>query len=227
MMNSHIGHCSGTSRKSRIRAFEQQVLSIPPRIPVAFICTCVMQNRLMNTSRIYSRGNTFQLAQAPRRYPLSAADTGVIVVPYFSGTAEHVTCASRRDVFWAGSLSVDNRKASHARRHLDSIANRPGNHSGRLHVKPSQRRCSGSHDALGRACINGHSQSHQHKERKMAMRKAMRAAGYCMVLEGDSPASSRMFDAITELCVPVIVSSRIAVPRSDAWGEATIQITHD
>ena len=52
----------------------------------------------------------------------------------------------------------------------------------------------------------------------------MRRMQFCLVPEGDSPESSRLYDAIATLCIPVVISSRIAVPPSRAWSRATIQI---
>ena len=40
----------------------------------------------------------------------------------------------------------------------------------------------------------------------------MKRALYCLVPEGDSPDSSRLFDAIAALCVPVVISAGLHVP---------------
>ena len=62
---------------------------------------------------------------------------------------------------------------------------------------------------------------------KQAMLDAMAGAAFCLVPEGDSPDSSRLFDAVAALCVPLVISDALPVPPSahDAWPDATVVLS--
>lgn len=43
----------------------------------------------------------------------------------------------------------------------------------------------------------------------------MRSSKFCLNIEGDTPSSNRLFDAIASHCVPVIISDNIELPYED------------
>ena len=60
--------------------------------------------------------------------------------------------------------------------------------------------------------------------RKEEMRLEMGAAQYCLAPEGDTAETSRIYDAVMQLCVPVVLSLRVPVPTSAYWRAAAIVI---
>ena len=57
------------------------------------------------------------------------------------------------------------------------------------------------------------------------MASLMARSSFCFVPEGDSPESSRLFDAISALCTPVVLTSSdegLLVPRSRFWAASVI-----
>ena len=60
---------------------------------------------------------------------------------------------------------------------------------------------------------------------KAEMAREMRRAAFCFVPPGDSATSSRLYDAIASLCVPiVIIGEPLWVPTSPFWTDAVITV---
>ena len=57
------------------------------------------------------------------------------------------------------------------------------------------------------------------------MAREMRRASFCFVPPGDSATSSRLYDAITSLCIPVvIIGEPLLVPSSPHWTRAVVAV---
>lgn len=60
---------------------------------------------------------------------------------------------------------------------------------------------------------------------KARMAREMRRAAFCFVPPGDSATSSRLYDAITSLCVPIVVIGEpLLVPSSPHWARAVVTV---
>ena len=60
---------------------------------------------------------------------------------------------------------------------------------------------------------------------KALMAREMRRASFCFVPPGDSATSSRLYDAITALCIPVvIIGEPLLVPSSPHWTRAVVAV---
>lgn len=57
------------------------------------------------------------------------------------------------------------------------------------------------------------------------MAAAMRGATFCWVPEGDSPETSRLFDAVAALCVPLVLSDRLPVPPAPGWTASVLVLS--
>lgn len=55
----------------------------------------------------------------------------------------------------------------------------------------------------------------QSRENRRAAKQGMHTSKFCLHPAGDTPSACRLFDAISSLCVPVIVSAGIELPFED------------
>lgn len=213
--SSRVNRCHGESHATRLKILLHIVRSIPKHISIVMTCTCVMQSAIFGQnvlSELHSL-KIIQLTHSTRPYPLSIS-SNAIVVPYYSEIQERASCPKNKLVFWRGSRNVANRQASSVRNHILEFASHPA-----YNVAATNRVC-----AKGSApCISGSGEGRDSKL-KHAMRQNMSRYDYCLIPEGDSPDSSRIWDAINALCVPVVISSRLAVPRSDIWKDHVVVV---
>ncbi|GAQ77844.1 Exostosin family protein [Klebsormidium nitens] len=61
-------------------------------------------------------------------------------------------------------------------------------------------------------------------EGRRAAMKGMRTSKFCLSPAGDTPSACRLFDAIVNLCVPVVVSDRIELPFEDRLDYSTFAL---
>ena len=183
-------------------------------------CTCVMQKKIFGNilESFHAFEHVVQLAKSTRPYPLSVSDK-VIVVPYFSKLQSSAACSYNRIVYWRGSPTVRDRKATLVRQHIMELRTHAAfdvatSHRGRCNNKENE------------TCINGMGTGRDGLA-KRDMRKMMMKHQFCFIPEGDSPESSRLADAINALCVPVVISTIIAVLRSNVWKGKVVVIEPD
>lgn len=55
----------------------------------------------------------------------------------------------------------------------------------------------------------------QSRENRRAAKQGMHTSKFCLHPAGDTPSACRLFDVISSLCVPVIVSAGIELPFED------------
>lgn len=215
-VSSRTRECDGQTHDERMQAALRAVERIPRHMPIVITCTCVMQKSIFGDvlDKLHSFPNVVQLAKSTRPYPMSVS-TNVIVVPYFSIHQAQAACMEDGRVYWRGSPSVANAQATRVRRHIMDFQRHPA-----YDVAASTRsKCTGPHSR----CINGFGAG-SHRALKQEMRKEMALRQFCLVPEGDSPESSRLADAVSALCTPIVISSRIAVLRSEAWEDKVVTI---
>ena len=216
---------NASNRAARLKQLQVEIERAGLDKPVVITCTCVMQGKLFDGHLfvwLQSRHNLIQLAHSTRSIPLSASDR-IVVVPYETGHATPTQCRSNGRIYWAGSMGVASRNASKVRKHIWRL----GQHSksGLLEVHRSSRLCTavrGRGDNSSR-CVDGQGNGDTESVKEKS-RREMAAAQFCLVPEGDSPDSSRLYDAVTQLCVPVVLSSRIPVPTTRWWALAAVTI---
>lgn len=212
-ISANSGKCNGFDHKNRLTEFVQVVRKIPSKISVIMTCTCVMQEGLFRPylNTLHEFKNIIQLTHQNRKYPRSVTNR-VIVVPYYSRHRNHTNCSSNEVVFWRGSVNVANENATLIRRHIMKL------HHHKFNFKASSRNVCKNSDEI---CINGMGQG-RNSSMKEEMRDDMMLSQYCLIPEGDSPDSSRLYDAIQSLCIPVILSNRIPVMKTRVWRNTTI-----
>lgn len=212
-ISANAGKCNGFDHKNRLTQFVKVVRQIPPTISVIITCTCVMQESLFHPylKTLHEFKNLIQLTRQNRRYPGSVTDR-VIVVPYYSSDRNHTNCSNNGIVFWRGSVNVASRNATLVRHHIMRLRHE------KFDFKASTRnKCKDTNDI----CINGMGQG-RNSSLKKVMRDNMMFSQYCLIPEGDSAGSSRLYDAIKSLCIPVILSNRIPVMKTTVWRNTTI-----
>ena len=201
--------CHGNTHRERLSTVLRVIETIPRSLPIVIPCTCVMQKGLFGDvmDKLHAFSNIFQMTHSIRPYPLSISKN-VIVVPYYSQMQASASCNNNGRIYWRGSPSVANEKATRVRKHIMSFKN----HIEYDIIASNRGKC----DKNSTRCINGFGTGRNSKE-KQKMRVEMMGYQFCFIPEGDSPESSRLTDAINSLCIPVILSTRIPVLRSNVW----------
>ena len=212
--------------------------------PHILACTCGM----LEAERFYGkrlvallRSMPFlvQLVHEPRPAGLAASRVQV-VVPYHSvGTlpaAVHAKCDATRPTLalFMGSLQVGDPGSTRLRERLLDLSRattsvavlpsaRPAQCLPPLAANVSATAANASAASTARSpqmpCVGAMS-THGHAKSEMA--SAMANATLCLTPPGDTPASSRLFDAIAALCVPVLFSPLdgappLQLPQSAHW----------
>jgi hypothetical protein len=216
-LSSRTGKCDGKTHGQRLKELLHAVERAPRTMPIVITCTCVMEHAIFGQSlfdRLHAFSNVVQLAKAPRSYPKTLSNH-VIVVPYFSVAQPSAACSENGIILWRGSSSVAGRNATLVRERIMSFRNHPA-----FNVSASRRRgeCS-----VNTTCITGNGLGRD-KAAKERMRNDMAESQFCLVPEGDSPESSRLADAISSLCTPVVLSTRLPVLLSDIWKSTIVVI---
>lgn len=216
-ISSFVKLCDGKTHEYRLKTLLRVVQNIPVNVPIVMTCTCVMQSRIFGKymDKLHKFSNIVQLSKSTRPYPLSISKN-VIVVPYFSNQQASASCHQKdRLIYWRGSPNVANRNASRVRHHIMEFAKNRG-----FEVVASTRGKCSENSSL---CINGFGAGRD-QHAKSVMREEMRKHEFCFVPEGDSPESSRLADAINALCIPVVISKRIAVSYTEIWNDSVVVI---
>ena len=237
IVSLQAGVCSGISHDQRI---EQMVTMLRTQVnfsagPHLLTCTCVMQRTayrgtlfdlLLNHSR-----SVITLSTARRPPPLSTSYRHVIA-PYHSPPSllSHSSCSGGKHslAVFAGSTTTGRAQSTAVRQR---IANLSLATPSLFEVRPTERRADGSNCGVNGTCVNGffYGSRHERVPAKPAMAALMHSADFCFVPEGDSPESSRLFDAIAALCTPVVIttSEGLLVPRSSHWSRAALVVSVD
>ncbi len=173
------------------------------------------------------------LTHARRGPPYGPARVHVIA-PYHTpmlghNSARGASCMARPVLAtFAGSPDTGRPNATCARHHIFALGRADARS---FAVRATQRHHQGTRCAVSGSCVNGfyHSPAFEaHGGAKAAMADMMGAANFCLVPEGDSPESSRLFDAVAALCTPVVVTNDhegLLVPHSRHWAAATLVIS--
>jgi len=130
---------------------------------------------------------------------------------------------------FAGSLSTGRELASRVRERLWNLSLAAPT---LFVVRRTERLASTSTCGADGSCVNGvlHGARHERVPAKPLAAQLMQRAAYCFVPEGDSPESSRLFDAIAALCPPVVITTHVEgllVPRSPHWRAAVLLLSVD
>lgn len=221
-------------------------------LPRALTFVGVMQSGTMGgdafTKLIARNASLIQLTQAPRFAEPSklSVSNHVMVVPYHSPASANLesrTCTAKAkagsrgagagagvsasfsssdgaQMLFRGSPHVADAHAAAVRQHIVSLSSAS---PAILSIKATDRGkdISGLGTELT-AQSNG-------KTAKDAMLDAMASSQYCLVPEGDSPETSRLFDAVGSLCTPIVLSKALPVPLSQhsVWQRAAIVVDPD
>ena len=237
IVSLQAGACSGTSHDQRI---EQMVTMLRTQVNFSagshlLTCTCVMQRTAYRTTLFdlllnHSR-SVITLSTARRPPPLSTSYRHIIA-PYHSppSLSSHSSSCSGGTTLavFAGSTTTGRAQSTAVRQR---IANLSLATPSLFEVRRTERRADGSNCGVNGTCVNGffYGSRHERVPAKPAMAALMHSADFCFVPEGDSPESSRLFDAIAALCTPVVIttSEGLLVPRSRHWSHATLVVSVD
>ncbi len=239
MVSRQAGTCSTPRRSTHDQRMMQMVQLLREHVdfsagPHLLTCTCVMQRSaytaplfdlLLNHSR-----SIITLSQARRAPPLSTSYRSVIA-PYHSPPSlwKHTSCSGGSKLAaFAGSITTGRAIATAVREHIANFSSSEPSH---FAVRFTERRADASHCGDDGSCVNGffHSTRHERTPAKPAMAALMHGASFCFVPEGDSPESSRLYDAIAALCTPIVIttSDGLLVPRSRYWKRAALVVGID
>jgi len=200
--------------------------------PHLLTCTCFMERDLFG-SELYemmqNRSGAI-LRQAHERRPAAFAPLQSIVPyhshPVVSDGVGRYHCGWHRGTMalYMGSLETTRASSSCIRRHVAGLA---GELPKLLEVHPTQR--TSGVGCVHSRCISGNGVERDGRSgAKLWMASAMLNSTFCLVPEGDSPSSSRLFDAINALCVPVVITTRgVDVPKSRWWKAASIVVSEE
>lgn len=186
--------------------------------PHLMTCTCVMQRSVYSPPLfellLGQSTRTITLSQARRAPPLSLSYMNVIVPYHSAPSLISETCSggssSRNGVVsgsvggngslgvFAGSVSVGREQATGVRTHIANLSLAAPN---LFAVRRTERRADSSPCGSDGSCVNGflYGSRHERVPAKPQMAALMHSSDYCFVPEGDSPESSRLFDAIASL----------------------------
>lgn len=115
-----------------------------------------------------------------------------------------------------GSMWTSTWLGSKLRQHLKGVASADP----RVLVRESHRRGGGCEQAG--SCVRNVGAG---PPAKAEMAREMRRAAFCFVPPGDSATSSRLYDAVASLCVPiVIIGEPLWVPTSPFWTDAVVTV---
>ena len=132
------------------------------------------------------------------------------------GTAACTASYGRTLGVFMGSMWTGTWLGSKVRQHLKGVASADP----RVLVRESHRRGAGC-EQTG-SCVRNVGAG---PPAKADMAREMRRAAFCLVPPGDSATSSRLYDAIASLCVPiVIIGEPLWVPTSPFWMSAVITV---
>ena len=205
--------------------------------PHLLTCTCVMQ-RSVYTPPLFdfllTRNASLMLLSQARRDPPLSVSWQDIIVPYHSApslwkpTCESVPEDAALAVF-AGSISTGRAVSTRVREHILNLSFAEPTV---FAVRRTERRADESSCGADGSCVNGfrYSARHERVPAKPLMAALMHNASFCFVPEGDSPESSRLFDAVASLCTPVVITSMgegLLVPRARAWRRAVLVVADD
>ena len=115
-----------------------------------------------------------------------------------------------------GSMWTGTSVGSRVRKQVARIASEEA----RVYVRETHRHGAGCEER--HSCVRSVGPGPPAKEE---MAREMQRASFCFVPPGDSAASSRLYDAIAALCVPVVViDGPLLVPTSPYWAGAVITL---
>lgn len=235
MASKQAGRCRSTTHpERRLQMLTALTTEVDFRAgPHLLACTCVMLPSLFGQPLFGLLSNwssrIVQLTQAPRTWSKGSTGPSQAVVPYHTPaefTADDCEAARPSLAAFFGSIDTKDPNSTLVRRHIAHVASASGGHV--LFRATERRGTAGSSCASRGACVDGVNAGHGSERlvpAKPAMAAAMRNASVCLVPEGDSPETSRLYDAIQALCLPVIITDRLLVPPSSSWASATIVVS--
>ena len=212
-------------------------------------CTCVMQRSLYGEPLFRLLANHSHRIVAmthARRGPPNSVARAHVISPYhspppFSAAARvrsprlcepRVRAANggrRLLVAFAGSPETTRQPVTCVRHHIFRLARDAPSEIAAL---PSARQAlaGASKCAMSGTCVDGYHYSRRFESAspegaKARMARLFASSQFCLVPEGDSPESSRLYDAVSALCVPLVLTSSeegLLVPRSRFWRDATL-----
>lgn len=228
LASEYAGHCIGpdgnaTSHIGRMRRVRQALFKATWRAkgPFLYTCTCIMQHRYYGNGLMrmleHLGPRLIQLVKEPNA--MNTVTKSQIVVPYHSSPffrAEATGACTQRPnlAVFMGSVWIGTVTGSRVRQHIRRIADAEP----RVRFHKSHRRGAGCEEA--KTCVKSVGAG---PPAKAEMAREMRRSAFCLVPPGDSPASSRLYDAIASLCVPVvIIDTPLSVPASPYWEHSVI-----
>ena len=235
MASKQAGRCRSTTHpERRLQMLTALTAEVDFRAgPHLLACTCVMLPSLYGQPLFGLLSNwssrIVQLTQAPRTWSKGSLGPAQAVVPYHSPavfTADDCDATRPSLAAFFGSIDTKDQNSTLVRWQIAHVASAAGGHV--LFRATERRGTSGSSCASRGACVDGVNAGHGSERlvpAKPAMAAAMRNASVCLVPEGDSPETSRLYDAIQALCLPVVITDRLLVPPSSSWAAATIVIS--
>ena len=228
LASEYVGHCIGpdgnaTSHIGRMRRVRQALYKAAWRAkgPFLYTCTCVMQHHYYGNGLMrmleHLGPRLIQLVKEPNAK--NTVTRSQIVVPYHSSPFFRVeatgACEQRPNLaMFMGSVWTGTSTGSRVRKHIRRVADAEP----RVRFHKSHRRGAGCEEK--KTCVKSIGVG---PPAKAEMAREMRRSAFCLVPLGDSPASSRLYDAIASLCVPVvIIDGPLLVPASPYWEHAVI-----
>lgn len=228
LASEYAGHCIGpdgnaTSHFGRMRRVRKALYKATWRAkgPFLYTCTCVMQHQYYGNGLMrmleHLGPRLIQLVKEPNGK--NTVTKSQIVVPYHSSPffwAETTGACERRPnlAIFMGSVWTATAIGSRVRQLIRRVADAEP----RVRFHRSNRRGAGCEEK--KTCVKSVGAG---PPAKAEMARRMRRSTFCLVPPGDSPASSRLYDAIASLCVPiVIIDGPLLVPASPYWEHAVI-----
>ena len=215
-------------------------------------CTCVMQKAQYGPQLfdlLANHSHSVVAMSHARRSPPESLSRVHVVTPYHSpppfdtaaATRGSKLCEPRSEssggtggggglpllISFAGSPETTRQPTTCVRHHILALAreapSRIAAHATTRHAVAGASQCASSG-----TCVDGFHHSprfEKNESAKARMARMFARSRFCLVPEGDSPESSRLFDAVHALCTPLVItmsSEGLFVPRSRYWREATL-----